>query len=77
MKYFCGASQILSMRITKYRKKHKLIFSHGEYIDKVLERFKMQDGKPVSTPLAINFKIIKGMCPKTCKKRDYMSKVLY
>ena len=69
------AKQILGMRITRDRKNQKFTLSQSEYIEKVLERFRMQDAKPVSTPLAIHFKLTKEMCPNTQEKIDYMSKV--
>jgi hypothetical protein len=77
MKDLGVAKKILGMRITRDRKNHKLTLSQGEYIEKVLERFKMQDAKLVSTPLANHFKLTKEMCPKTQEKIDYMSKVPY
>ena len=72
-----AAKQILGMRITRDRKNHKLTLSQSEYIEKVLERFKMQDAKLVSTPLASHFELTKEMCPKTQEEIDYMSKVPY
>ena len=77
MKDLGVAKQILGMRITRDRKNRKLTLSQSEYIEKVLERFKMQDAKPVSTPLASHFKLTKEMCPKTQEEIDYMSKVPY
>jgi hypothetical protein len=65
MKDLGAAKKILGMRITRDRKNRKLTLSHGEYIEKVLERFRMQNAKPVSTHLANNFKLTKEMCPKT------------
>ena len=41
MKDFGVAKKILGMRITRDRKNHKLTLSQGEYIEKVLERFRM------------------------------------
>jgi hypothetical protein len=64
MKDFGSAKKILGMRITRDRKNHKLALSQGEYIEKVLKRFKMQNEKPVSTPLASHFNLTKEMCPK-------------
>ena len=55
------AKQILSMRITRDKKNHKLTLSQGEYIEKVLEMFRMKNTKPVSTPLANHFKLSKDM----------------
>jgi hypothetical protein len=51
--------------------------SQGEYIEKVLERFRMQNEKPVSTPLANNFKLTKEMCPRTHEEIEYISRVPY
>ena len=77
MKDLGAAKKILGMKITRDRNNHKLTLSQGEYIIKVLERFNMQDEKPVSTPLATHFKIYKEICPKTQEDEDYMSKVPY
>ena len=41
MKDLGVANQILSMRITRDKKNRKLTLSQGEYIEKVLERFRM------------------------------------
>jgi hypothetical protein len=64
MKDLGVAKKILGMRITRDRKNHKLTLSRGEYIEKVLDRFRMQNEKPVSTPLANHLKLTKEMCPK-------------
>jgi hypothetical protein len=45
MKDLGVANKILCMRITRDRKNHKLTLSQGEYIEKVLERFRMQNAK--------------------------------
>jgi hypothetical protein len=77
MKDLGAAKKILGMRITRDKKNHKLTLSQGEYIEKVLERFRMQNEKPVSTPLASHFKLTKEMCPKTQEEIEYMSMVPY
>ena len=51
------AKQILGMRIIRDRKNRKLTLSQGEYIEKVLEGFRMQNEKLVSKPLANHFKL--------------------
>ena len=66
MKDLGAAKKILGMRITRDKKNRKLTLSQGEYIKKVLDRFRMQNEKPVSTPLSIHLKLTKEMCPKTC-----------
>ena len=65
MKDLGAAKQIPGMRITRDMENHKLTLSQGEYIEKVLHRFRMQNAKPVNTPLASHFKLSKDMCPKT------------
>ena len=77
MKDLGAAKKILGMRITRDMKNWKLTLSQGEYIEKVLERFIMQNGKLVSTPLANHFKLTKEMFPKTQEEIEYMSKVPY
>jgi hypothetical protein len=77
MKDFGAAHKILGMRITRDRKNHKLTLSQGEYIEKVLERFRMQNAKPISTPLDSHFKLTKEMCSKTQEEIEYMSRVPY
>jgi hypothetical protein len=77
MKDLGAAKKILGMRITRDRKNRKLTLSQGEYTKKVLERFRMQNEKPVSTPLASHFKLTKEMCPKTQEEIEYMSRVPY
>ena len=57
MKDFGAPKQILGMRITRDKKNRKLTLSHGEYIENVLERFRMENTKPISTPLPIYFKL--------------------
>ena len=41
MKDLGDAKKIISMRITRDRKNRKLTLSQGEYIEKVLERFRL------------------------------------
>ena len=45
MKNLIATKQILGMRITRDKKNRKLTLSQGEYIEKVLERFGMQNEK--------------------------------
>jgi hypothetical protein len=77
MKYFGAAKKILGMRTTKDRKNLKLTLFQGEYIEKVLERFRLKNENPVSTPLASHLKLTKEMCPKTWEEIEYMSRVPY
>jgi hypothetical protein len=45
MKDLGATKKILNTRITIEKKNHKLILSQGEYIEKVLERFRMHNEK--------------------------------
>ena len=65
MKDLDVAKQILHVRITRGRKNCKLTLSRGEYIEKVLERFKMKNAKPLSTPFTNHLKLSKDMSLKT------------
>jgi hypothetical protein len=65
MKDLGAAKKILGMRITRDKKNHKLIWSQGEYIEKVLERLRMKNANAISTPLANDFKLTKEMYSKT------------
>jgi hypothetical protein len=60
MKDLGAAKKILGMRITRDMKNRKLTLSQIEYIEKVLEMFRMQNEKPVSTPFGMPFQIIQG-----------------
>jgi hypothetical protein len=77
MKDLGAAKKILGMRIIRDMKNHKLTLSQGEYIENLLEGFRIQNAKPVSAPLANHFKLIKEMCPKTHHHTKYMSRVPY
>ena len=57
MKHLGVAKKIIGMRITRDGNNRKLTLSQGEYIEKVLERFRMQNKKLVSTPLSNHFKL--------------------
>lgn len=77
MKDLGSAKQILGMRIKRDTKSRTLVLSQAEYIKKVLSRFKMQNAKPVSTPLGAHFRLSKEQSPKTEEERTYMEKVPY
>ena len=65
MKDLGDVKQILGMRITRDTKYLKLTLSQGEYIEKLLDRFRMKSAKSISTPLENYFKLSKEMCPET------------
>jgi hypothetical protein len=71
------AKKILGMEITRDRKSGLLFLSQHGYIQKVLRRFNMHDSKPVSTPIAPQFKLSSSQSPNTDSEFEYMSKVPY
>ncbi|KAH9315581.1 hypothetical protein KI387_024208, partial [Taxus chinensis] len=77
MKDLGAEKQILGVIITQNWKERNIVLSQEEYINKVLERFSMQDAKLVGTPLAGHFKLSKEQSPKTKEDRIQMSRVPY
>ena len=64
MKDLGAAKQILDMRIIRDKANDTLKLSQLEYVKKVLSRFKINEAKPVSTPLSSHFKLSKEQSPK-------------
>ena len=77
MKDLGEAKKILGLKICKDRKNRTLTLSQADYVEKVLQRFSMENAKAVSTPLTSHLKLTKEMCPKTQEEEDKMSKVPY
>ena len=59
MKDLGPAKQILGMKISRDRSAGTLNLSQELYIEKVLSRFRVNDAKPRTTPLANHFKLSK------------------
>jgi ATP-binding cassette subfamily B (MDR/TAP) protein 1 len=77
MKDLGPAKCILGMRIERDRKTNKLYLSQEKYIEKVLCKFKMDEAREVSCPLAAHFKLSKKQYPSTEKMEKKMQKVPY
>ena len=77
MKDLGTAKQIFDMRIIRDKANGTLKLSQLEYVKKVLNRFNMNEAKPVSTPLGSHFKLSKEQSSKTEEERSHMSKVPY
>ena len=65
------------MRITRDRSAGTLNLSQELCITKVLSRFRVNNAKPRTTPLANHFKLSKEESPKTAEERDHMALVPY
>ena len=77
MKNLGAAKKILGMEIHRDRKVGTLFLSQKTYIEKLLERFGMQDANSVSTPLAAHFKLSTALSPQTEEEVERMSRVPY
>ena len=69
------AKLILEMKISRDRSAGTLNLSQELYIERVLSKFRVNDAKPRTTPLANHFKLSKEQSPKTAEKRDHMALV--
>ncbi|PKI71267.1 hypothetical protein CRG98_008267 [Punica granatum] len=77
MKDLGEAKQILGMRINRDKVAGKLFLLQAEYIEKVLKRFRMDEAKPISTPMGSHFKLSKRDSSKSDSERAHMEKTPY
>ncbi|GKA40371.1 hypothetical protein Tco_0732964 [Tanacetum coccineum] len=68
---------ILGIKIYKDRSKRLIGLSQDTYLDKILQRFKIENSKKGNLPLHHGINISKDLCPKTNEELDRMSQVLY
>lgn len=69
--------KIVGMKNFRDRKNKKLTLSQVDYIEKMLQRFSIENAKVVSTTLPGHLNMTKEMCPKTQVEEYKMSKVPY
>jgi hypothetical protein len=73
-----GASNfILGMEIKRDQKKRKLWLNQRKYVQKILQRFNMQECKLVKVPIPVGVKLFVDQCPKTWEEEKDMSCVAY
>lgn len=77
MKDMGAAKQILGIRIMRDRNKKKLWLSQEHYVERVLQRFQMENAKAVSTPLATHFKLSTSQSPTNEAEKSDMQRVPY
>lgn len=77
MKDLGAEKHILGMEIHRDRKNGKLWLSQQKYVEKILEKFGMNNVKPVNVPLASHFKLPSYLSPRTNEEKQYMSRVPY
>src|SRR5271167_4009163 len=77
MKDLSAANYILGMIIKRDRAKRKLWLNQRKYVETILQRFNMQDSKPVKVPISIGVRLSAEQCPKTQEEEEDMSRVPY
>jgi hypothetical protein len=68
---------LLGIQITRNRQTRTTQLSQTKYLQGILERFSMQDCKPLSTPQDVNSKLSKAMEPLTKEEVESMVKIPY
>lgn len=66
----------LGIRITRDRKEKKLWMDQSKYIDDIMKRFKMDESKPLSTPME-GVHLSWDMCPADDEQREVMKQIPY
>eukprot|EP00253_Pinus_taeda_P035114 PITA_35114 len=77
MKDLGGANYILGMEIKRDRAKRKLWLNQRKYVETILQKFNMQDSKPVKVPIPVGVRLSVEQCPKTQEEEEDMSRVPY
>jgi hypothetical protein len=73
-----GASNfILGMEIKIDREKRKHWLNKRKYLETILQRFNMQECKPVKVPIPVGVKLSVDQCPKTHEEEEDMYHVPY
>ena len=77
MKYLGKDAYILGIKIYRDRSRKLIGLSRSTYIDKVLDKFSMQDSKRGFLPMSHGISLSKTQCPTTQDERDRMRKIPY
>jgi len=77
MKDLGAAKKILGMEITRERSKGTLTLSQEDYLNKVLELYKMEQCKPVMTRLGVHLKMQAASEQQLLDDEEYMKSVPY
>jgi hypothetical protein len=77
MKDLGEASYILGMKIYRDRSKRLIGLNQSMYIDKVLNRFYMNDSKKAFIPMSHGVSLSKRQCASSPDEQDRMSRVSY
>src|ERR1700690_604015 len=75
MKDLDAANYILGMEIKTDQGKRKHWLNQKKYVETILQRFNMQDSKPVKIPIHVGVRLSAEQCPKTQEEEEDMSRV--
>eukprot|EP00253_Pinus_taeda_P003724 PITA_03724 len=77
MKDLGAANYILGVEIKRDWVKRKLWLNQRKYVETTLQRFNMQDSKPVKVPIPVSVRLFVEQCPKAQEEEEDMSCVPY
>ena len=77
MKDLGEANYVLGIRLFRDRKNKMIALSQASYIDKIIDKYAMQEAKKGSQPSIAGLTLSLDDCPKTSEEREHMSKVPY
>jgi hypothetical protein len=77
MKDLGEAAYILGFKIYRYRSKRLIRLNQDAYIDKILNRFNMQDSKKGFLPMSHDITLSKKQCPTDPDKQMRMRTIPY
>jgi len=68
---------MLGIKVERDKKQRIGTLSQTAYIERIIEKFGMQDSKPLVVPLTIGQKLSKSQCPVTQEERQEMQTIPY
>src|SRR3982074_324538 len=77
MKDMGEISSYLGIGIKRDRKNRSISLNQLKYIEDILKKYGMEDVALISTPIDVNSKLTKKMCPKTQEEVEEMKRIPY
>ena len=77
MKDMGEISSYLGIGIKRDRKNRSISLNQLKYIEDILKKYGMEDVALISTPMDVNLKLTKEMCPKTQEEVEEMKRIPY
>lgn len=77
MKYLGALTYCLGLQVQRNQAQGNIIIHRSKYINEILQRFNMENAKPLSTPMALGSKLSKDDQPKTVAEQSEMESVPY